>query len=135
MSGVELPPADPRHPAWCSWRRCGASRADGLGAHRSELVPIERAEPYDARVTVWLSQTIGEPLDESEVWVHVRAEYATRDEVREVHSEDFRLGQAEQLGATMVLLARRGRERRYVAEDEWRQPHWPDSPDGPAGAS
>jgi hypothetical protein len=121
MTGRERPTPDLRHPAWCSPRRCGVNRADEHDEHQSEPVPIERVESCDARVTMWLSQTIDDPLDESDVWVHVHAEWTEAGEVREVHSEDYRLDQAEQLGAALMSLAGRGRERRYVTEDEWRR--------------
>jgi hypothetical protein len=96
-------PVDRSHPAWCSPRVCGVDRP--YGEHRSEPVPVERVENYDTRTVVWLSQFVFEPPRTAEVWVHVRTETLGSDgHVDQMHTEDFRLTQAERLGSVLTPI-------------------------------
>jgi hypothetical protein len=115
----ERPTADPRHPWWCDPAHCEWSQP-WLGDHRSAPVPIVGEKSYSADTVLWLSQPIHQPLTAGEVMLNMRITLTVHGEVETASSWSFVLTEAQQTAAVMTLLARRGEERRYVADEVWR---------------
>lgn len=116
-----VPPADPRHPHWCQRAYCEMYKPGTLRDHRTAPVSVQPAEPVAiARTEVWLSQPIDEPLDTALVHLNVRVTEEVAGEVTSVDSWSFGVAEARQVASLMLLLAKRGQERRYTEPEEWR---------------
>jgi hypothetical protein len=116
-----VPSGDPRHPHWCQRAYCEMYRPKSLRQHRSAPVAVQLDEPVmTARTEIWLSQAIDAPLDEAKVDVNVRITEEVAGEVTSVDTWSFDVAEARQVASLMLLLARRGAERRYVDPIDWR---------------